>query len=217
MLSGTVPVPATGIWSELQTVCNPRRFWPPEVPLNQFTSNHETFDMIPISPIKPHLLSAFPLFLALATLVGCNAKVEFGSTANPADQGEGVFEITSDMGTTITDPDEIKRLGFPDLADITVHQKGELKPRETVTITLDAKTAQELQMQTNVFFQDTQWKEGDTIELVQTNAPDKMTVTSDDGIEFNELARFIPVDGRIILKLENKSDTTFYYELYQDK
>lgn len=217
MLSGTVPVSATGIWSELQTVCNPRRFWPPEVPLNQFTSNHETFDMIPISPIKPHLLNAFPLFLALATLVGCNAKVEFGSTANPADQGEGVFEITSDMGTTITDPDEIKRLGFPDLADITVHQKGEFKPRETVTITLDAKTAQELQMQTNVFFQDTQWKEGDTIELVQTNAPDKMTVTSDDGIEFNELARFIPVDGRIILKLENKSDTTFYYELYQDK
>ena len=114
------------------------------------------------------------------------------------------------MGTMITDPEEIKRLGFPDLADITVHQTGEFLPRETVTITLDAKIAQELQIQTNVFFQDTEWKEGDTIELVQTNALDKKAVISDDGIQFNETGHFTPVDGSIILKLDNKSDASFY-------
>ncbi len=216
-MSGTVPVSATGVWSDLQTVCNPHRAWPHEVQLNQSTSIHETFDMIPIPPIKPHLLNATALFLAFATLIGCNAKVEFGSTVNPGDQGDSFTEITSDMGTMITDPEEIKRLGFPDLANITVHQKGEFQPRESVTITLNADTAQELQLQTNVFFQGTEWKKGDTFELVQTNAPNKKSVISDDGIQFNEMGRFTPVDGRIILKLENKSDTSFYYELYQNK
>lgn len=173
--------------------------------------------MVHAPNIKAHLLNAIPLFLALATVIGCNAKVEVGSTVNPSDQGDVDLEIISGEATVITDPDELKRLGFPDLADITVHQTGEFQPRETVTITLDADTAQELQLQTNVFFQGTEWKEGDTIELVQTNAPDKKAVISDDGIQFNETGRFTPVDGRIILKLENKSDTSFYYELYQNK
>ena len=172
--------------------------------------------MISIPQVTPRVLNAIALFLTLVTLLGCNAKVEVRSTANQNDQEEVIIETNSGEGI-ITDSEELKRLGFPDLADITVHQKGEFEPRETVTITLDAKTAQELQMRTKVFFQDTQWKEGDTIELVQTNASDKKTVTSNDGIKFNEMARFTPVDGRIILNLANKSDTTFYYELYQDK
>ena len=172
--------------------------------------------MISIPQIKPRVLNAIALFLTLVTLLGCNAKVEVRSTANQNDQEEVIIETDSGEGI-ITDSEELKRLGFPDLADITVHQKGDLQPRESVAVTLEASTAQSLQLQTNVFFAGTEWKEGDTIELVQTNAPDKKSVLSEDGIEFNEIGSFTPVDGRIILELENKSDNTFYFELYQDK
>lgn len=173
--------------------------------------------MISIPQTTPPFLNAIPLVLTLVTLLGCNAKVEVGSTVNPNDQGEEIIETNSEEGTIITDSDELKRLGFPDLADITVHQKGDIQPRETVAVTVEADTAQALQLQTNVFFAGTEWKEGDTIELVQTNAPDKKSVLSEDGILFNQIVSFTPVDGRIILELENKSDHSFYFELYQDK
>lgn len=47
--------------------------------------------MVHAPNIKPHLLNGIPLFLALATVIGCNAKVEVGSAANPGDQENDVL------------------------------------------------------------------------------------------------------------------------------
>ncbi|MDB4749611.1 hypothetical protein OAF83_01780 [Rubripirellula sp.] len=59
--------------------------------MNQSTTNQKRYDMVHAPNIKPHLLNGIPLFLALATVIGCNAKVEVGSAANPGDQENDVL------------------------------------------------------------------------------------------------------------------------------
>ena len=85
----------------------------------------------------------------------------------------------------------------------------------SIPLTINADAPRLIAISTSVWGEQIEWQDGHTIEMIQTNDPEKWSTTSEDGngggIEFT------PVDGTIELKVENKSDKTFYYEIYERK
>ena len=134
--------------------------------------------------------------LTFPLVSGCSVKIE-------------------DNGQLITDEEGFKRFGFPDESEITILKKGTFEAGGSIALTVNANAPRLISISTSVWGEQIEWQDGHTIEMIQTNNPEKWSTTSEDGngggIEFT------PVDGTIELKVENKSDKTFYFEIYEEK
>jgi len=93
-------------------------------------------------------------------------------------------------------------------------QSGTIKARETVTIDLEAKNKRHIGFGTNVFQDDIRFADGETITFHQTKgAKVGIGVTSTDGNGGGQ--EFTPVDGVLSFQLENKSNHTLKYVIYE--
>ena len=146
--------------------------------------------------IRRSTVALLTLCLTLPLVSGCSVKIE-------------------DNGQLITDEEGFKRMGFPDESEIKILKKGTFEAGGSIALTVNADAPRLIAISTSVWGEQIEWQDGHTIEMIQTNDPEKWSTTSEDGngggIEFT------PVDGTIELKVENKSDKTFYYELYERK
>ena len=93
-------------------------------------------------------------------------------------------------------------------------QSGTIKAREVVTIDLEAKNKRHIGFGTNVFQDDISFADGESITFHQTKgAKVGIGVTSTDGNGGGQ--EFTPVDGVLSFQLENKSNHTLKYVIYE--
>jgi len=93
-------------------------------------------------------------------------------------------------------------------------KSGTIKGGETVTIELEAKNKRHIGFGTNVFQDDISFADGESITFRQTKgAKVGIGVTSTDGNGGGQ--EFTPVDGVLSFQLENKSNHTLKYVIYE--
>jgi len=93
-------------------------------------------------------------------------------------------------------------------------QSGTIKAREAVTIDLEAKNKRHIGFGTNVFQDRIRFADGETIIFHQTKgAVSGIGVTSKDGNGGGQ--EFTPVDGQLCFQLENNSNHTLKYVIYE--
>ncbi len=93
-------------------------------------------------------------------------------------------------------------------------QSGTIKAREAITIDLEAKNKRHIGFGTNVFQDGISFKDGETITFHQTKgAVAGIGVTSTDGNGGGQ--EFTPVDGQLSFQLENNSNHTLKYVIYE--
>ena len=93
-------------------------------------------------------------------------------------------------------------------------QSGTIKAREAVTIDLEAKNKRHIGFGTNVFQDRIRFADGETIIFHQTKgAVAGIGVTSKDGNGGGQ--EFTPVDGQLSFQLENNSNHTLKYVIYE--
>ena len=161
----------------------------------------------------PILASSFVMMLSL--LSGCNPSSE-EETAQVVSVKEKEDRIADTDLFLIEDEEDKKRLWFPDLEKYNVLKEGQCKGGELIEVSLQADSKRTIGIDTNVFWNDDiQWTEGHTIRMNQTNAENIVGDISKDGNGFGR--EFEPVDGRIEIQVENKSDKTFQYAIYEEK
>ncbi|MEO2030000.1 MAG: formylglycine-generating enzyme family protein, partial [Fuerstiella sp.] len=125
----------------------------------------------------------------------------------------GPEPVAAGSGDTEEDPRWYERF-VVNQDNQSVLRSGTIKAGETVTIDLAAKNKRHIGFGTNVFQDGISFKDGETITFHQTKgAVAGIGVTSKDGNGGGQ--DFTPVDGKLSFQLENNSNHTLKFVIYE--
>ncbi len=139
------------------------------------------------------------------------AKVEPQDASHTGDSGPE--SVAAGSGDTEEDPRWYERFVVSQDNQRAL-QSGTIKPREVVTIDLEANKKRHIGFGTNVFQDRIRFKDGETIIFHQTKGTVAgIGVTSKDGNGGGQ--KFTPVDGQLSFQLENNSNHTLKFVIYE--